>query len=279
MDNLNFISGNLQKLRKSEIKVAEYVLQHPNEVVHYSISELADLVGVSDPTVIRFCRGIGFKGFQNFKIFLAQSVIPMVRTIHEAVDGNEDVPDLVKKVFESNANAILSTLSTLDHPVLERMIETFSQADKLLFFGLGGSAVIAMDAYHKFFRVGIHCEYFTDSHMAIMAASMMKPSQVFVAISHSGATRDVVKALEVAKQAGAVTVAIVSHEKTPVARAADAVLTVASSESHYRFEPMSSMNAQMSVIDVLAVGVSLNRQEDTIENLNKTRVALASERY
>jgi len=279
MDSLNFISGNLQKLRKSEIKVAEYVLQHPNEVVHYSISELADLVGVSDPTVIRFCRGIGFKGFQNFKIFLAQSVIPMVRTIHEAVDGNEDVPDLVKKVFESNANAILSTLSTLDHPVLERMIETFSQADKLLFFGLGGSAVIAMDAYHKFFRVGIHCEYFTDSHMAIMAASMMQPSQVFIAISHSGATRDVVKALEVAKQAGAVTVAIVSHEKTPVARAADAVLTVASSESHYRFEPMSSMNAQMSVIDVLAVGVSLNRQEDTIENLNKTRVALASERY
>ncbi len=279
MDNLTFISGNMQNLRKSEVKVAQYVLQHPNEVVHYSISGLADLVGVSDPTVIRFCRAVGFKGFQDFKIFLAQSVIPTVRTIHEAMDGNEEVPDLVRKVFESNTNAIMSTLSTLDHPVLERMIETFSKAEKILFFGLGGSAVIAMDAYHKFFRVGIGCEYFTDSHMAIMAASMMKPSQVFVVISHSGATRDIVKALEVARQAGAVTLAIVSHEKTPVARAADAVLTVASYESHYRFEPMSSMIAQMSVIDVLAVGVSLNRREETIENLNKTRIALASERY
>ncbi len=279
MYELSFIKNNLDNLRKSEVKVAEYILIHPNEVVYTSISELSELVGISEPTVLRFCRGIGFKGFQDFKLFLAQSVVPAVQTIHEAVNGDEEVPDLVYKVFTSNTNAIKSTLSTLDFTTLERVIKKISSCSKIVFFGLGGSAVIAMDGYHKFFRIGIPCEFITDHHMAIMSASMMNETQVFVAISHSGASKSVIKAIEEAKKAGAYTVAIVSHEKSLVSRNADDALCVASHESHYRFEPMSSMIAQMCVIDVLSVSVALDHQDVTVENLNKSRRALISERF
>jgi RpiR family carbohydrate utilization transcriptional regulator len=276
---MKFITDNLSRLRKSEVKVADYVLDHGEECIQTSVSELSERAGVSDPTVIRFCRAIGFKGFQDFKIHLAQSIIPMMRNIHESVLPDEKVPDLVRKVFDANIAAIEDTLHTLDFALIEAAVEELSRASKIIFFGLGGSAVVAMDAYHKFFRIGIPCEWFNDGHMAIMAASMIGPGQVFVAISHSGSSKDVVDALNVAREAGASTLAIVSHHTSPVSKAADRSLCVASMETGYRFEPMASRIAQLSVIDVLSVGVSLLRSEEVIANLTKSRKALVRKRY
>jgi len=277
--DLDFIVNKQSALRKSELKVAAYVLEHPDECIQASVSELAELTGVSDPTVIRFCRALGFRGFQDFKIRLAQSVVPRERRIHETARSNEPVPDLVRKIFDSNTAALRDTLGTLDYALVEECIRELSHAAKILFFGLGGSAIVAMDAYHKFFRIGVPCEWFNDSHLAFMAAAMMCPGQVFVAISHSGSSRDVVDALEIARDAGARTIAIVSHHISPVSRAADYTLCVASVETGYKFEPMASRIAQLSVIDVLSVGTSLTHSEKVLENLDKSRKALVRKRY
>lgn len=279
MKDLAFIDGHIEKLRKSEVKVAEYIRAHAGEVIHFSISELADNAGVSEPTVIRFCRALGFKGYQDFKIFLAQAQITPLRTIHQAMDGTEATPELVRKVFDSNIEAIRSTLTTLDFAVVERVVEILAASSKIVFHGLAGSAVVAMDAYHKFFRIGIPCEWFNDPHMAIMSAALLGPGQTFVAISHSGSSIDVVKALETAAEAGAETVAVTSHSKSPVSNAARHSLIVASVETQFKFEPMSSRIAQLSVIDVLSVGVALTLSNVTLSNLNKTRRALVSKRY
>lgn len=276
---MNFITDKRSSLRKSEIKVADYVLEHAEECIQASVTELAEKCGVSDPTVIRFCRGLGFKGFQDFKIRLAQSIIPPVWSIHESVQPNEPVPDLLRKVFDANVAAINDTLGTLDFKLVESVIQELAQAEKIIFHGLGGSAVVAMDAYHKFFRIGIPCEWFNDSHLAIMAASMMRPGQVFVAISHSGSSKDVVDAVEVAAKAGAATLAITSHHSSPISKAAGRSLCVASHETGVRFEPMASRIAQLCVIDVLSVGVSLLRSDEVIANITKSRKALALKRY
>jgi RpiR family transcriptional regulator, carbohydrate utilization regulator len=279
MEGLNFITDKLGDLRNSETKVASYVLANAGEVIHFSVSQLAETAGVSDPTVIRFCRGLGFKGFQDFKIRLAQSIVPAVRNIHESVVENEPVPELVRKVFDANQNAIQNTLSTLDFDVVQASIKALASAQRIIFYGLGGSAVVAMDGHHKFFRIGIPCEWINDVHMAIMAASVMKPGQVFVAISHSGATRDVIEAVETANGSGATTIAIVSYSKSTLAKVARHTLRVVSSETGYRFEPMASRIAQLSVIDVLSVGVALRNSDEFVANLSKARQALARRRY
>lgn len=278
-DQLHFITEKYDDLRKSEVKVADYVLGNAPEVIHFSVSQLADQAGVSDPTIIRFCRALGFKGFQDFKIHLAQSIIPAVRSIHEMMNETEEVPELIDKVFNANIEAINNTHGTLDHPTIKLVIQDLLKAEKIIFHGLGGSAVVAMDAYHKFFRIGIPCEWFNDVHMAIMAAAMMKPGQIFVAISHSGATRDIVDAVETASLAGATTLAIVSYSKTPVSKVAQYTLQVGSAETGFRLEPMASRIAQLCVIDVLSVGVSLLRSEEVVSNLTKSRKALAKKRY
>lgn len=273
------IMEKYNSLRKSETKVADIILEHPEAAIHFSVSELAEQAGVSDPTVIRFCRSLGFKGFQDFKIYLAQSIIPGIRNIHETVNQGENVPDLVRKVFDANTAAIQSTLGTLDFASIDEAIKELSKARRIMFFGLGNSAVVAKDAYHKFFRIGIPCEWFEDSHMAMMAASIMKPEEVLVVISHSGSTTDIVDVLDVASKAGARSIAIVSHHKSPVSGKADHTLCVASTETEYRFEPMASRIAQLSVIDVLSVGVSLLHSEVYIANLEKSRKALVRKRY
>lgn len=273
------ILSNYSNLRKSEMKVADVILEHPEAAIHFSVSELAELAGVSDPTVIRFCRSLGFKGFQDFKINLAQSIIPEIRNIHETVNRGENVPDLVRKVFDANIAAIQSTLGTLDFQAVEAAINELSGASRIMFFGLGNSAVVAKDAYHKFFRTGIPCQWFEDTHMAMMAASIMRPGEALVVISHSGSTTDIVDALEVATKAGASTIAIVSHHKSPVSSVATHTLCVASSETEYKFEPMASRIAQLSVIDVLSVGVTMQRSEEYIANLDKSRKALVRKRY
>jgi DNA-binding MurR/RpiR family transcriptional regulator len=275
----NFITRKYSELRKSETKVADYVLKRAEEVIHFSVSQLAEQAHVSDPTVIRFCRSLGFKGFQDFKIHLAQNVISGVRNIHESMNDSEDAPELVRKVFEANKEAINRTLGTLNFAVMQPAIDELCRADKIIFHGLAGSAAVAMDAHHKFFRIGIPCEWYSDPHMAAMAAAMMQPGQVFIAISHSGSTLDVIEAVQAANKAGATTIGIVSYAKSPLSKVVKYTLLVGSSETGYRFEPMASRIAQLCVIDVLSVGVSLLRSEAVIANLNKSRAAIASKRY
>ncbi len=272
---LRYIEARYDDLRKSERKVADAVFSNAEEVIHFSVSQLAERAGVSDPTVIRFCRSLGFRGFQDFKIHLAQSVVPTARAIHESAEQLSDAPDLVSKVFDANIEAIRGTLKTLDFAVVTEVIHALTNANRIIFHGLGGSAVVAMDAYHKFFRIGLPVEWQQDPHMALMSASILKANDVFVVISHSGSSRDVVKTAEIAAAAGAMVVAIVSYSKTPLAKVAHYTLQVMAEETGYRFEPMASRIAQLSVIDVLSVGVSLSRKSDFLSNLEKSRRALA----
>ena len=277
--NLQFITTRRQELRKSEIKVADYVIANPQKVVHYSISELADNADVSEPTVIRFCRRIGFRGYQDFKIALAQSVVPRIKNIHEAIGESDNAQTLAVKIFQANVEAIQDSLQSLDFSALEQTIEACTTAGTIVFFGLGGSASVAMDAYHKFFRLGIPCNWYEDTHMQAMGASMLGPDDVVIAVSHSGSSKDIVEAIEIANEAGALTVAITSHVKSPVSRAARILLSVSTTETSYRFEPMASRIAHLSVIDTIAVGVSMRRQEQYVESVRRTRRALVKKRY
>ncbi len=276
---LDFINDRMGELRKSEAKVANFVTANPEEVVHYSISELAEGAGVSEPTVIRFCRRVGYRGYQDFKIALAQSVVPRIKNIHEAVVEGDDARTLAQKIFQATIATLQDSLSMIDYDVLQRAIDVCSEARTISFFGLGGSASVAMDAVHKFFRLGIPCRWYDDTHMQVMQASLLGPEDVVVAITHSGSSKDIIEAIELANEVGATTIAITSHMKSPVSKVASLVFSVSSSETAYRFEPMSSRIAQLSVIDAVAVGVALNREAFYADAVRKTRRALVRKRY
>ncbi len=276
---VRMIMSQIEELRASEKKVARYVLSAPDKVIYQSIGELAENAGVSEPTVLRFCRALGLGGYYELKIGLAQDLVPEVKNIHEDVQPGDDAATLARKVFNANVIAINTSLDILDPARLARAIEILDASRLVEFFGLGGSAAVAMDACHKFFRLGLTCVWRDDSHMQAMSAAMMDKGCALVVISHSGSSKDVVECLEAAKQAGAATIAIVSRRKSPVAAAADVPICVHARETSFKPEPMSSRIAQLCVVDALAVGLAIRRREAFVANLRKTRKALVRKRY
>jgi DNA-binding MurR/RpiR family transcriptional regulator len=276
---LRALRAKSDELRAAERRVADSVLAAPDKVIYQSISELAENAGTSEPTVIRFCRALGLKGYHDLKIRLAQDLVPEVKTIHEDVGPGDDAATLSRKVLNANALAIQDSLDTLEPTEVERAIRLLARASRIEFIGFGGSAPVAMDAYHKFFRIGIPCGWQDDPHMQAMSAALMTARCVVVAISHSGSTKDIVETLEIAKGSGAASIAIVSRRKSPVASLADIVLCVHSRETGFKPEPMSSRIAHLSVIDVLSVGVALRKSRAFVASVQKTRKALVNKRY
>lgn len=273
------IRQRLVSLRRSERRVADFVLERPEEVLYLSISELAERTATSDPTVLRFCRALGLKGYQEFRIELARQLVPARMSIHEEAGPEDDPAALIRKVFHANADALAQTAQVLDPEAVGQALDVLEKAGKLEFYGLGGSGMVALDAYHKFFRLGIPCAALTDGHLQVISAALLHPGDVAVAISHSGASKDIVDSLQVAKGAGATTIGVLSHQSSPVAAVCDIRLCCHTREQGLKPEPMSARIAELSVIDVLAVGLALRRPDLVMENLGKTRRALAGKRY
>lgn len=266
-------------LSSREKAVADYILKNPQEIIHLSITEFSENSSVAEATIFRFCKRLGFRGYQAFKIALASEVVEPIKNIHEEIKEEDKVLTLAEKVFTGHIEAIKDTLNLLDGQVLENIVETLSRATRIDFYGSGGSSAIAMDAYHKFLRTGINCHAHSDGHQQIISAALLGPGQAAIGISHSGSNKDVIEALRIAKANGAATFAITNHYKSPLTKEADYVLYTTSRETYFRSEALASRLVQLSLIDVLHVAVSVRKQEETLGNLQKIREAISIKRY
>ncbi|MCS7202370.1 MAG: MurR/RpiR family transcriptional regulator [Dictyoglomus sp.] len=266
-------------LRASEEKVANYILTHWQEVLHLPITEFAERVGVSEATIVRMCKKMGFRGFQELKITLAMEKIQPIKTVHQAVQEGDDLETILKKVFSANIRAMEATINVLSIKELDRAINAILSARQLQIYGVGGSGPVALDAQHKFMKTGIPTVAYIDSHMQAMSASILEPNDVIIGISASGSSKDIIDALTLAKKRGATTIGITHYAKTPMDKVLDIKLSVSSEETFYRTESTSARIAQLSIIDALYIGVALRRLDKTFENLKLTREAIVPKRF
>jgi|TARA_B110000438_G_scaffold79107_1_gene79212 RpiR family carbohydrate utilization transcriptional regulator len=271
MDSPNLIrrmADNQQSLRKSEAKVATYVLAHANDVIKMRIVDLAAQSEVSEPTVIRFCRALGFDGFQSFKLQLAQQLgLGSVYT-QFAVDDNDTVADLGNKVFDTTIGSLLTVRDELNPEVLEQAINTISNARRVEFYGFGASGSVAADAQHKFFRLQLSTAAYTDPHIQHMSAISLSTKDVVVAISQSGETQALLQSVNLAREAGA-TVIGVAPQNTSISHQCSIPIYVNMEEDLQSFTPVSSRIAHLVVIDVLATGVARHRKPLLKEHLKR----------
>ncbi|UOF88788.1 MurR/RpiR family transcriptional regulator [Fodinisporobacter ferrooxydans] len=263
----------------TELKVAAYILEQPKDIIHLSITQLAELTECAEATIFRFCKRLGYEGYQALKISLAADLVTPLEGIHQEIDSNDSMAVIAKKIFTANAETLQDTLGVLDERELKKAVLMLAQASRVEFYGCGGSGPIAEDAYHKFVRTGIPCIALTDSHLQIVSAGILQSNCVAVGISHSGSNKDMIDVLEAAKQSGAATIAITDFAKSPLTKVSDIVLYTSSKESMFRTESMSSRLAQISILDTLYVGVSLTKKEEMFDNLSKVRNLIAHKRY
>jgi glucokinase len=252
--------GHLQhELTPAEQRVATLVLEHPRLVLSEPIAGIARLAEVSQPTVIRFCRSLGFLGLADFKLKFASSLTGAIPVRHSQVRTGDSTHDVSAKVIDNTVSAILKFRDQLDVRSIDRAIELLSRAKRVEFYAMGNSRVVALDGQHKFFRFRIPTASYGDSHLFTLAAELLKPGDVVVAISNSGRLPELLSAVEAARAAGADVIAITSSG-SPLAKKASVCLAVDHAEDSTSFLSMISRILQLLLIDILSVGISLDAQ-------------------
>ncbi|MCM2533808.1 MurR/RpiR family transcriptional regulator [Neobacillus pocheonensis] len=275
---LGKIRSYYARFSEKEKKIANYILDTPDKIIHRTINEVAEDLNVADATVFRFCKRIGFKGYQAMKIALASEIITPMEQIHEEITEQDNEKTISEKVFKSNIRTLENTLQIIESDSIQKAVELLHHAQRVEFYGTGGSAVIAMDAYHKFIRTGIKAFAFLDSHFQLMSASQLSKHDVAVFISHSGTNKDTIDILNTANESGAKTIGITSFPKSPISQNVDVTLYTSSEETEYRSEALASRIAQLSIIDALYVNLMILNKEKAKTALDKIRSAISDTR-
>jgi len=281
LENTNLIKAiaeALGELRKSERKVADYVLSDPASILNMRIIDLANHSQVSEPTVLRFCRALGYDGFQSFKLQLARYLGSSGIYSQFSVSEADSIADVSKKVFDSTIGSLIAVREELDITALESAIEALAIAERVEFYGFGASGSVAIDAQHKFFRLQVTAAAYTDPHIQHMSAISLKRNDVVVAISQSGRSTALIQSVKLAREAGATVIGLVP-DNTPVAELCAIPIHINVEENQHVFSPVSSRIAHLVVIDVLAMGVAKLRGgllQEHLKRLNKSLKSLRS---
>lgn len=267
---LSEIETATKNMTRAEKKVARVVLASPYRILRKSIGLLADEAGVSEPSVIRFCRALNCKGFQEFKLQLAQDLATGAHFSETRVSIDETAPDLIAKVIDSGIASLIKVRDSLPPDAVQSAVELLAAAERIEIYGLGGSGIVAQDAQHKFFRLGVPVVAYSDPTVHAVSASLLGPGCVIVAISQSGATQDIIASAELGLAAGAKVVAITAADSS-LARLASVCLPMNSLEDEDFYAPIKSRMAHLAIIDVLAVGVALTRGPEFQIAINRSK--------
>lgn len=273
------IQSLLPSMGPAAQRIAEFVIEHPDEVVHMSVSEVAERTGSSEGSVVGFCKMLGAKGFQQLKILLAQEIVQPVQYIHEDLSPRDDAPSVIGKIFNSNIQTLQATASVLDAEALKRAVKLIKRAKRIEIYGIGSSATIAEDAYYRMLRIGLNAVAVTDSHIQAISASQTGPDVATLTISHSGSTYETVLATRLAKEAGAHTICVTNFGKSPIQSFADVLLYTMAQETRFRTEAMTSRLAQLAIIDTLIACLALADYDTSVATLKSTFDVLSLKRY
>lgn len=261
---LDRIRASIPALPPAEQRVARLLLADPRGFATQPVVELAGRAQVSKPTVVRFCRSVGYDGLADFKLKLAGSVNEGVPFVHRAVDEDDKTADIVVKVVDNAVAALLRYRNAAAAPAMERAIDALVAAGRagrrIEFYGVGNSGIVAQDAQHKFFRLGVHAQAVSDGHVQVMSATMLQPGDAAVVISNSGRSRDLLDVADIARRKGATLVAVTASGSplALLARHAGAVLLAADHpEDADRYSPMVSRLLHLMIVDILTTGVAL----------------------
>ncbi|MEL6870797.1 MAG: MurR/RpiR family transcriptional regulator [Pseudomonadota bacterium] len=270
---LHRIRQTRDQLSPAEQRVADWLLVHPFRIADMRLAELAKAAGVSDPTVVRFCRSIGCRGFSDFKLSLARQLATQTDVVHADVDRHDDAATVTRKVVSASIRELQRVQQTLDQEQLMRIAQRLVAARRILFAGVGASALVAHDAHNKFFRLGLPTAPFSDAPTIIQAGATSDAETVFIGISKTGESTAITDGMQAAQALGATGVAITAAHST-LARQANMALLVDSTEDTATFTPMSSRIAQLAVLDVLQVCTAIAGGAAALAHLEASKKAL-----
>lgn len=273
---LDLVESRLPHLSQAESAVARWVLANPRRAANSTLAAVAKACGTSEPTVIRFCRHLGLGGFRDLTLRLTESLSQPSTFVHRDVNRDDSAQDAAAKVMDSAVQNLINQRLLLRSVELDRAAALLAKARQIVFAGIGGSGLVAEDAQHKFFRLGIPCVALSDAPSFLQVAAIADPGDVFVVTSNSGQWPTLLDAAESAQHRGAAVIALTAPN-SKLGKLADILVPCSSQDETGVYTPMNSRLAQLAVLDVLQVTTALVLGDTAYNRLRLTKLALGSD--
>jgi DNA-binding MurR/RpiR family transcriptional regulator len=245
----------LPSLQPSDARVAQLIIDEPDAIVYRSVSEVAEAAATSSATVVRCAQKLGFRGFHDLKLALAQE-----RATFEAAQPQATEVDprlaVLSQVIAAGAQTVRDAAALVDPEAFDAVVGALAAAKRILFAGVGTSAPLTQDAAYRFSAIGSRAEAYADIHVQLLQARLLGPKDVCVAVSHTGSTRETLEAVRAAREAGATTAAVTSFARSPLTELVDHVILAGTREVSFRLEAMASRLAHLALLDALLVSVA-----------------------
>lgn len=272
------IKSEYETMTISEKRISDFILNNLEEAKSLSISEFAEITNTSISSVSRYCKNLGFKNFQDMKISLNISDIKNNDSFFSSITFDNTYNDILKYTFYNGIKSLHDTQNFINPENLEKAITILSNSKNCVLFGVGGSSIVTMNAYHRFIRTSINCIFNADYHMQLMYAGKMKSNDCALIVSHSGKNKDILRIIDILKTKNIKIISITSNASSPIAKLSDVVFVSISEETKYIPEAFSSMVSQFMIIDCLFTAYAVKNDNepyffaDMRKVINSTRI-------
>jgi DNA-binding MurR/RpiR family transcriptional regulator len=273
------------RLQGAQRKLGIFILENFNYVYNLTITELSRQSGVSETTIIRLCRDLGYKGYTNFRLAMAstdstlRSQMVLGSDIPSNLNKDDSSATIARKVIQSNIDVLMELNDSLDEKAIEEAAAAIANCRMLQVYGVGSSAGVSVDSSQRFMRAGVVTSPIFDSHIQISAALQLNSSDVALGISYSGSTRETIDALDAAKSVGATTICMTTFPNSPITQKANIQLITPVVNVPIHKETVASRVAQLAMIDILCVLIIMQKPDNIIDYSNKLEKALKKRRY
>lgn len=272
---LSRIENVMPKLTQSEQKVARFVLSAPEEVVFMSVHEMADRSLSSSASVVRFCRSMGLKGFPELKVALSADLANDQKSGYYDLNKNDSSADLVEKILSNAVQSLRDTVGLLDIEMIEKAAQSLYNAPAIFAYGVGASALVAEDIAQKWLRLGKNAYALSDVHVLTMSMANAPKGSVFIGISYSAATKEVLQLMKFANKTGLVTISFTGFGRSELSEISDfSLYTSLAPEAKIRSAATGSKHSQFFIVDVLYYVCASMDIENSLDKIQKTRDAI-----
>lgn len=268
---VGLLNSHYEDLSKSEKKVADYLIENSDTASFLSINDVAEKSGTSIATISRLSKKLGFRNYQELRLLLNSSQKPEddFFSVYK-VDKEDSLVNIAETAFNTGIHSLASTKAVLNNQDLVDTIKLLGKSKKCGLFGLGGSYVVLLNAYHRFIRTSLNCMLSQDFHMQLMDAANMTSEECALVVSHTGKNTDILRIVKLLKKNNVPIISITSNASSPLANQSDITLISISDETKYRPEAVSSLVSQLTLIDSLFMGYAL-KVDDNPEYFTRTR--------
>ncbi|MDF2673868.1 MAG: hypothetical protein K0R09_2133 [Clostridiales bacterium] len=273
MSSITRINNLKNDFSSSESKIADFIIKNTDMVYNLTASELSSLTDTSPASIIRFSQKLGYEGFKELKISLAKEMPKKdidEDKIYEKITIHDSLSEIINKIAVGHINAIKNTIKLIDEKVIMDAVEAISSARRINIYGVGGSSLVAQDLQYKLVRIDMPAYIYLDNHLQLVSAANITSKDVAIAFSHSGKTIETYRALEISKQRGAKTISITKFGENPISNVADIKIYTTEVEKTLRMGAIASRIAQLTIVDILFIGIVKSNFSNIPEYIQQT---------